>query len=198
MNVLTDPAFWKAIERVLLVIAGIYLGFLGYKLFVLGITTGRTASDARSRVSTTIVSGVGPGLFFIVVAGLVVSIMSLTGDLQSPTARIQATPRVMGQASDNKAEVLNQINLLKQAESQHQTAIRNLRNQLASAGTNNAVQPAVVTQMQESLNTATPNVDYSALYSQMTEMNNALTELQNENDALRTENAALRAQNTPQ
>jgi regulator of replication initiation timing len=104
----------------------------------------------------------------------------------------------MGQASDNKAEVLNQINLLKQAKTQHQTAIRNLKGQLASAVPNNAMQPAVVTQMQESLNTATPNIDYSAVYSQMTEMNNALSELQNENDALRAENAALRAQNTSQ
>ncbi len=198
MNVLTDPAFWKAIERVLLVIAGIYLGFLGYKLFLLGITTGKTAPDARSRVSTTIISGVGPGLFFIVVAGLVVSVVSLTGGTQGQTAWTRAAQRVMGQASDNKAEVLNQINLLKQAKTQHQTAIRNLRSQLTSASANNAVQPAVVAQMQESLNTATPNIDYSAVYSQMTEMNNALTELQNENDALRAENAALRAQNTSQ
>ena len=198
MNVLTDPAFWKAIERVLLIIAGIYLGFLGYKLFLLGITTGRTASDARSRVSVTVVSGVGPGLFFILVAGLVVSVVSLTGGTQGQTAWTRAAQQVMGQASDNKAEVLNQINLLKQAKTQHQTAIRNLRSQLASAVANNAVQPAVVTQMQESLNTATPNIDYSAVYSQMTEMNNALTELQNEKDALRAENAALRAQNTPQ
>jgi regulator of replication initiation timing len=198
MNILTDPAFWKAIERVLLVIAGIYLGFLGYKLFLLGITTGKTASDARARVSTTIVSGVGPGLFFIVVAGLVVSVVSLTGGTQGQTAWTRAAQRVMGQASDNKAEVLNQINLLKQAKTQHQTAIRNLKGQLASAVPNNAMQPAVVTQMQESLNTATPNIDYSAVYSQMTEMNNALSELQNENDALRAENAALRAQNTSQ
>ena len=198
MNVFTDPVLWKAIERVLLIIAGIYLGFLGYKLFLLGITTGRTASDARSRVSVTVVSGVGPGLFFILVAGLVVSVVSLTGGTQGQTAWTRAAQQVMGQASDNKAEVLNQINLLKQAKTQHQTAIRNLRSQLASAVANNAVQPAVVTQMQESLNTATPNIDYSAVYSQMTEMNNALTELQNENDALRAENAALRAQNTPQ
>ncbi|MGD0017530.1 MAG: hypothetical protein ABSC38_08475 [Verrucomicrobiia bacterium] len=197
MNVLTDPTFWKAIERVLLIISGIYLGFLGYKLFLIGVTTGKTAPDARSRLSTTIVSGIGPSLFFILVAGLVVSVVSLTGGLQSPTARTRTTPRAMGQASD-KAELLNQITLMKQAENQYQSVIRDLRNQLASASTNNAVQPAVVTQMQESLDAAGSGVNYDVLYTRMTELSDALEELQNENTALRAENQALRAQNTQQ
>ena len=76
--------------------------------------------------------------------------------------------------------------------------IRDLRNQLASASANNAVQPAVVTQMQESLDAAGSGVNYDALYTRMTELSDALEELQNENTALRAENQALRAQNTPQ
>ncbi len=48
--------------------------------------------------------------------------------------------------------------------------------------------------MQQSLNAAAPSVDYSSLYSQMSEMNDTITELQTENDTLRQENAALRAQ----
>ena len=48
--------------------------------------------------------------------------------------------------------------------------------------------------MQQSVNAARPNVDFSALYTQIRELSDTVDELQNENDALRTENAALRAQ----
>ena len=76
--------------------------------------------------------------------------------------------------------------------------ILGLRSQIALARTNNAVTREVVDQMQQSLNTVTPTIDYNALYTQITEMNDTITELQNENDALRQENAVLRAQSNPQ
>jgi hypothetical protein len=197
MSLFTDPIFLRAIERVVLIISGTCLGFLGCRLFIRGIMAGKSASDAQSQLSTAVVSGVGPGLFLIVVAGLAVTGVSMTGGPQTPTARTRTTPRAMSQASD-RAELLNQIALLKQTDDQRQAVIRGLRTQLALADTNNANQEAVVGQMRESRSAAGRDVNLDALNTQMTELSSMVEELQNENATLRAENQVLRAQNNSQ
>ena len=113
MNVFSDPIFLKAIERILLVVAGAYLGYLGYKLFLYGIASGRSAPDPQSQIVTALYSGVAPGLFFMLVAGLVVIVVSLTGGSQIQTARIRTASASVTRTND-RADLLKQIALLKE------------------------------------------------------------------------------------
>jgi regulator of replication initiation timing len=197
MSVFTDPIFLRAIERIVLALAGAYLGFLGYKLFLYGMASGRSAPGPQSRIVTALYSGAAPGLFFILVAGLVVIVMSVTSGPQQPAARIRTGPVSMTRTND-RTELLKQITLLKEDDKLHQTMIQDLKMQLASARTSNTMERTVVEQMQQSVNAAGPNVDVNALARQIRELSDAADQLQNENDALRTENATLRAQSSQQ
>jgi hypothetical protein len=195
MSVFTDPLFLRGMERIILVAAAAYLGLLGYKLFLYGMACGRTVSRPQSQLVTALYSGAAPGLFFMAVAASVVLMISLTGN---PPAHARSGPAAVARGAD-KADMLKQIDLLKQTEKVRGDVILGLRSQLALARTNNAVPQEVVDQIQQSLNTAsTPAIDYNSLYTQMTEMNDAITELQTENDTLRQENTTLRAQGNPQ
>jgi hypothetical protein len=154
---------------------------------------GRSVSRPQSQLVTALYSGAAPGLFFMLVAASVVLVISWTGN---PPAHARSGPAAVARGTD-KTDLLKQIDLLKQTEKVRGDVILGLRSQLALARTNNAVTQEVVDQIQQSLNTAsTPAVDYNSLYTQMTEMNDAITELQNENDTLRQENATLRAQSS--
>jgi regulator of replication initiation timing len=193
MSVFTDPVFLRGIERIVLTLAGGYLGFLGYKLFLYGMASGRSAPSPQSHIVTALYSGAAPGLFFIVVAGLVVVVVSFTIGPPQPAARIRTGP-VSTTRTNDRTELLKQIGLLKQTDKLHQTVIQDLRMQLASARTNNVMTQAVVEQMQQSLNTTAPAVDLNALATQISNLSDTVDELESENEALRTENAALRAQ----
>jgi len=169
MSVFTDPIFVRAIERIVLAVAGAYLGFLGYKLFLYGMASGRSEPSAQSRIVTALYSGAAPGLFFIVVAGLAVIVMSFTSGPQQPAARIRTGPVSMARTND-RSELLKQIALLKENDKLHQTMIQDLKTQLASAKTTNAMERAVIEQMQQSLNTTAPNVDVNALARQIRDL----------------------------
>ena len=108
MSVFTDPIFLRSVERILLVAAAIYLGFLGYKLFLYGIASGRSASNPQLQVPTALYSGVAPGLFFMFVAGAVVLVVSLTGNPPAPRrgldpARLEQRMPATGPNSRNKS-----------------------------------------------------------------------------------------------
>ena len=197
MNVFSDPVFLRGIERILLVVAGAYLGYLGYKLFLYGIASGRSAPSPQSHIVTALYSGAAPGLFFMLVAGLVVIVVSFTSGPQQPGARIRTGPVSMTRTND-RTELLKQIALLQENDKLHQTMIQDLKLQLASARTSNTMERTVVEQMQQSVNAAAPNVDVNALARQIRELSDAVDQLQTENDALRTENATLRAQSSQQ
>jgi hypothetical protein len=186
MNFVTDPVFLRGVERIVLALAGAYLGLLGYKLFLYGIASGRSAPSPQSRIVTALYSGAAPGLFFILVAGLAVIVMSFTSGPQQPAARIRTGPVSITRTND-RTELLKQITLLKENDKLHQTMIQDLKMQLASARTSNTMERSVVEQMQQSINAAGPNVDVNALARQIRELSDAVDQLQNENDALRAQ-----------
>jgi hypothetical protein len=79
MDILGDPLAMRGIERLFVVAASALFGFLGYKLFVFGVTTGRSTLTAESKIIKLVFSGTGPGLFFMFVAGCVLFAALLTG-----------------------------------------------------------------------------------------------------------------------
>ena len=54
MSIFTDPIFLRAIERIVLALAGAYLGLLGYKLFLYGMASGKSAPGPQSRIVTAL------------------------------------------------------------------------------------------------------------------------------------------------
>jgi hypothetical protein len=179
------------ILRILLVLTGACFGLLGYRLFVLGMKSGTHDSGIAGRIPTSGRGSMGAGLFLIVMAGLIVSGVSLT---RIPTWPGFLTRSLPAARPTDRARLLRQLEVLKQTGEQNQRVIADLRAQLASAQTNEGLSPMAVSQMGQSLDAATENIDFNELYAQMMEWNDLVTALQSENETLRAENAALRGE----
>lgn len=71
MDVLTDPLFMRAVERVVTIIGAIIFGLLGYKLFVAGVKSSDARFEAKSNSYEFIPSGKAPGLFFMLFSSII-------------------------------------------------------------------------------------------------------------------------------
>ena len=74
-----DPIIWRGIERLLIALGGIVFAYLGYRLYVQGITRGRGEAQVKSPILQFALSGTGPGLFFMAFGAIVLSISLSTG-----------------------------------------------------------------------------------------------------------------------
>jgi hypothetical protein len=64
--------FLRAVQLILIILAGITFVIIGYKLFLYGVDRGRGKLRSKSELYKLIFSGSGPGLFFMVLGGLTV------------------------------------------------------------------------------------------------------------------------------
>jgi len=83
----------RGIERVAIFIIGAFFGYLGFRLFVLGITTGTATLSGEGKWGKLLFSGTAPGLFFMFVGGAVVVVGLLTGGAEVTDAKKEETTR---------------------------------------------------------------------------------------------------------
>jgi hypothetical protein len=76
---MNDPIIWRGIERLLIVLCCGFFGYLGYKLFLYGVNTGKGKVDFKSNFANIVFSGTGPGLFFMAFGSIVLLIALFTG-----------------------------------------------------------------------------------------------------------------------
>lgn len=66
-----NAAFYRAVERILIVCGGILFGCLGYALFRLGVERGAAKFSGESKLFRFVLSGTAPGLVFMLTGGVV-------------------------------------------------------------------------------------------------------------------------------
>jgi hypothetical protein len=73
-----EITFWLSIfrgaERWMIVLGGVFFGYLGYKLFLYGVDQGHGKLNAENQFLKITFSGSGPGLFFMAFGALVLMI----------------------------------------------------------------------------------------------------------------------------
>ncbi len=188
MNLLHDPAFWRAAARLLLAAVGAWFGFLGYRLFVRG---NQRLPDGAARPAAGR-SNAGAGWFLIVVGGLAVVAASWPGRATSSGA-VESGASGATQRPAERAELLRQIAVLQQTEKQYQRVIGDLKTQIAVLRSGEPAPTTVVAQAQAATNAVEPETDLNELYSQMMELTEQLQQLQAENESLRAALAGSRA-----
>jgi hypothetical protein len=79
MEQFVEPIFLRGIERLVIVFGAIAIAYLGYKLYLLGVEKGRGQLKAESKLYTFVLSGQGPGLFFMALSSVVLVTALFTG-----------------------------------------------------------------------------------------------------------------------
>lgn len=82
-EVFLDPVAMRGVERIVITIIGAFFGYLGFRLFRLGITHGSATLSGESKWGKLLFSGTAPGLFFMFVGGFIVAVALLTGGGQT-------------------------------------------------------------------------------------------------------------------
>ncbi|TET44165.1 hypothetical protein E3J62_11115 [candidate division TA06 bacterium] len=77
-SLLADPIFLRGIERMAICLGLVFCAFLGYLLFTKGVPSRKSELELRSPVMRVVLSGRGPGLFFMALAiiGLIYALIS--------------------------------------------------------------------------------------------------------------------------
>lgn len=74
-----DPILLRGIERIVIVIGAVFFAFLGYKLFLKGKDSGPGKLEVQSDILRVIVSGQGPGLFFMAFGAIILVFSIVNG-----------------------------------------------------------------------------------------------------------------------
>ena len=113
-----NPLLIRGIERILIVIVAGVFAYLGFRLFVLGHSSGPGKLSAKTKLGEIILSGAGPGLFFMAFGGLVLLASVFHGDykysettstttkIASPTAGSAASETALATAIDAAASAV--------------------------------------------------------------------------------------------
>ena len=91
-----DPTTFRGIERIVIVLIAGCLAYLGYRLFVLGHTTGPGKLQADTKLGKIVLSGTGPGLFFMAFGAIVLVSAVFHGDASSSSSTTTTTTRPSG------------------------------------------------------------------------------------------------------
>jgi hypothetical protein len=89
------PIAIRGVERCIIAIGAIFTIYLGYKLFVRGIGTGKLA--AKMKFIDIVLSGSGPGLFFMAFGAIILLVGEFSGEVHTGATaeyitREKATP----------------------------------------------------------------------------------------------------------
>ena len=105
---ITDPVIWRGIERLIIVLSAALFGFLGYRLYVKGISKSKSDLNVQSPILRFAVSGTGPGLLFMAFGALVlVWSVSIGGASTTETKKIR---KLEGQV-EQLVEVIRNVEL---------------------------------------------------------------------------------------
>lgn len=95
----------RGLERCIITIGAILIAYLGYKLFLHGITKGRGELTAKAKFINIVLSGSGPGLFFMAFGAIVLLAGLYSGRTNAVKVEAIVAPEKI-QAKDVLLEVL--------------------------------------------------------------------------------------------
>jgi TonB family protein len=147
--------FLRAVQIILIITAGIIFVVLGYKLFLYGVDRGRGKLRSKSETYKLIFSGSGPGLFFMILGGLIVlfSIYSVSIALETGTLKNELSTNSEDTFKPLSAD-LGQADTTKIAELFSEASFAGISTRPASPLRNYEVKPKNKRKIERTLNAA--------------------------------------------
>ena len=97
-----DPIALRGIERILITCGGIIFGYLGYRLFLLGIEKGTSSVTTESKFFKLVFTGTAPGLFFMFAGACILMTALVFGGAESRGGNaLRSTPPIMLEHSNS-------------------------------------------------------------------------------------------------
>lgn len=133
---INNPVLLRGIERFLIIFGAIVFGFLGYKLYRLGISQGYSKLNVKSSFLRFALSGSGPGLFFMALGALtlIIALIQGGGSKKTQTNSFELSElepsRILSNTSDQQQlrelenKIYNQIFQLLKENKLHETSRR--------------------------------------------------------------------------
>jgi hypothetical protein len=135
---MSDPILLRGIERILIVAGSIAFGYLGYRLFIFGISDGLSRIKAQSKIFTLTFSGTAPGLFFMFCgAAILVSSIVFGGanreTVNNPKELLQAINKstqleIQIALDGHKDAILDEIRTIKLSSDKSASSVANPTN----------------------------------------------------------------------
>ena len=129
-----DPVMFRGIERLLIVVGGIFLAYLGYRLFTRGIAEGASKLDVKTAWAKVVFSGTGPGLIFMLAGtGILIAAiwgkLSIEDDPSKPHEQIAALTKANEHLQQRVTLIEGRLDLdypakLKKSENEPATTVR--------------------------------------------------------------------------
>src|ERR1043166_7341094 len=88
LHLFADPIVNRGIELLIIVCGGILFGYLGYRLFLFGATSGSANLSTESKFVKLVFSGSAPGLFFMFGGGCILVAAILRGGAETRTSDV--------------------------------------------------------------------------------------------------------------
>lgn len=95
----TGPIEWRGAERLMIAAGAMLFGYLGYRLYRLGVTEGATRLKLESTVANVALSGAGPGIVFLAFGAFTLLFALYYGgasDSKGPAAKQEDIAKVLG------------------------------------------------------------------------------------------------------
>jgi hypothetical protein len=83
---------FREVSRIIIILIAGMMAYLGYRLFVLGHTSGPGRIVARSQLGQIVLSGTGPGLFFMAFGAIILIVALFRGEYSYSATRV-ASPQ---------------------------------------------------------------------------------------------------------
>lgn len=102
---MVDLFFFRGVERIIIVLAATFFAYLGYKLYIHGITATRSQIDFKSKFMKFAVSGTGPGLVFMVFGAVVLVFSLVLGGVSTTSQSVTSEETVKRQGGAQAPEL---------------------------------------------------------------------------------------------
>lgn len=100
-----DPILLRGMERILITLGAVLFAYLGYRLFLKGKESGPGSLKVESDLLKIVVSGQGPGLFFMAFGAIVLMFSILSGG-----AKVSESTSLLKSANADYEKALSKIN----------------------------------------------------------------------------------------
>ncbi len=124
----------ELVENMAIILAGCFFAYLGFRLYLAGVTHGEIKSEAAGPLGRLILTGTGPGLAFMFFGAVLVTVQSLSGRSEASVEyTVQGDP--VNQSEVSRDALLRKQTDLIQRSGAYSGVMQEIENEIGQSAT---------------------------------------------------------------